>query len=123
MRNHEIDVRAGHFRGVAYLLREAQSSLSRTLNITDVHKTRLTQLADQLSAPDALNQLLQALNVYNVAQQTATDEGDEILADQDYMDAQQAINLEILKAMRAQNVSLATTSSVSILRRQQSTGP
>ena len=53
---------AGHFRGVAYLLREAQSSLSRTLNITDVHKTRLTQLADQLSAPDALNQLLQALD-------------------------------------------------------------
>jgi HEAT repeat protein len=53
---------AGHFRGVAYLLREAQSSLSRTLNITDGHKSGLTQLADQLSAPDALNQLLQALD-------------------------------------------------------------
>jgi len=53
---------AGHFRGVAYLLGEAQSSLSRTLNITDTHKSRLTQLADQLSSPDALNQLLQALD-------------------------------------------------------------
>ena len=53
---------AGQFRGVAYLLREAHSSLSRSLNITESHKSGLTQLADQLSAPDALNQLLQALD-------------------------------------------------------------
>lgn len=52
---------AGHFGGVAYLLREAQASLSRTAGITDSHKSLLRQLADQLSAPDALNQLLQAL--------------------------------------------------------------
>jgi hypothetical protein len=53
---------AGHFRGVAYLLHEAQASLSRTLNISDGHKSGLTRLADQLSAPDGLNQLLQALD-------------------------------------------------------------
>lgn len=53
---------AGHFGGVAYLLREAQGSLSRSVGITDSHKARLTELADQLSAPDALNQLLQALD-------------------------------------------------------------
>ena len=53
---------AGHFRGVAYLLHEAQASLSRTLNISDSHKSGLTRLADQLSAPDGLNQLLQALD-------------------------------------------------------------
>jgi len=53
---------AGHFGGVAFLLREAHSSVSRTLGITDNHKTRLKDLADQLSAPDSLNQLLQALD-------------------------------------------------------------
>ena len=53
---------AGHFGGVAYLLREAQASLTRTAGITDDHKSRLTRLADQLSAPDSLNQLLQALD-------------------------------------------------------------
>ena len=53
---------AGQFGGVAYLLREAHASLSRTVGITDGHKARLTQLADQLSAPDSLNQLLQALD-------------------------------------------------------------
>jgi HEAT repeat protein len=53
---------AGHFGGVAFLLREAHASVSRTLGITDAHKTRLTQLADQLSTPDSLNQLLQALD-------------------------------------------------------------
>ena len=53
---------AGHFGGVAYLLREAHASLARTVGITDNHKSRLTQLADQLSAPDSLNQLLQALD-------------------------------------------------------------
>jgi hypothetical protein len=53
---------AGHFGGVAYLLREAQASLTRTAGITDDHKSRLTQLADLLSARDSLNQLLQALD-------------------------------------------------------------
>jgi len=53
---------AGHFGGVAFLLREAHASVSRTLGITDAHKTRLTQLAAQLSTPDSLNQLLQALD-------------------------------------------------------------
>jgi small-conductance mechanosensitive channel len=36
-----------------------------------------------------------------------------------YMDVQQAINLEILRVLRERNVALATTSSVSILRRPQ----
>jgi len=53
---------AGHFGGVAFLLREAHASVSRTLGITDNHKTRLKDLADQLSAPDSLNQLLKALD-------------------------------------------------------------
>ncbi len=53
---------AGHFGGVAYLLREAQASLTRTAGITEEHKARLRQLADQLSAPDSLSQLLQALD-------------------------------------------------------------
>jgi len=53
---------AGHFGGVAYLLREVHVSLSRSADITDSHKARLTRLADQLSAPDALNQLLHALD-------------------------------------------------------------
>ncbi|HEX3867578.1 MAG TPA: mechanosensitive ion channel domain-containing protein [Gemmatimonadaceae bacterium] len=38
-----------------------------------------------------------------------------------YMNAQQAINLEILKRLHADDIALATTSSVSILRPPQST--
>lgn len=52
---------AGHFGGVAYLLREVRASLARTPDIAESHKAGLVQIADQLSAPDALNQLLQAL--------------------------------------------------------------
>jgi small-conductance mechanosensitive channel len=40
-----------------------------------------------------------------------------------YMDIQQAINLEILRVLRDRGLALATTSSVSILRRPQSTVP
>jgi small-conductance mechanosensitive channel len=40
-----------------------------------------------------------------------------------YMNIQQAINLEILRLLRERNLSLATTSYVSILRRPQSTAP
>jgi hypothetical protein len=53
---------AGHFGGVAYLLREVHASLGRTANIAESHKAGLAALADQLSAPDSLNQLLQALD-------------------------------------------------------------
>jgi hypothetical protein len=53
---------AGHFGGVAYLLREVHASLTRTADIAESHKNGLVQIADQLSAPDSLNQLLQALD-------------------------------------------------------------
>jgi HEAT repeat protein len=53
---------AGHFGGVAYLLREVHASLTRTADIAEIHKNGLAQIADQLSAPDSLNQLLQALD-------------------------------------------------------------
>jgi len=53
---------AGHFGGVAYLLREVHASLTRTTDIAEIHKNGLVQIADQLSAPDSLNQLLQALD-------------------------------------------------------------
>ena len=53
---------AGHFRGVAHLLREARTSVSRGNRVTPEHQEQLGRLADRLSAPDALSQLLQALD-------------------------------------------------------------
>lgn len=52
----------GHFRGVAHLLREARTSVNRANRVTTEHQEQLGRLADRLSAPDALSQLLQALD-------------------------------------------------------------
>lgn len=53
---------AGHFRGVAYVLREAQTAVQRAPGVTDVHKQRLGELPERLSASEPLSQLLQALD-------------------------------------------------------------
>lgn len=53
---------AGQFRGVAYLLRESRATLQRNSALTPEQRTRLEQLPEQLSAPEALSQLLQALD-------------------------------------------------------------
>jgi len=53
---------AGQFRGVAYLLRESRATLQRNPNLPPSLRARLEDLPEQLSAPDALSQLLQALD-------------------------------------------------------------
>lgn len=53
---------AEHFSGVAYILREIQATVQRAAGVTDQHREQLVQLAERLSAPDALSQLLQALD-------------------------------------------------------------
>jgi hypothetical protein len=53
---------AEHLSGVAFLLREVQLTLDRATGVTDQHRQQLVQLAERLSAPEALSQLLQALD-------------------------------------------------------------
>jgi len=53
---------AGHFRGVAYVLREAQVALGRAPDVTPEQKQKLGDLPDRLSSSEALGQLLQALD-------------------------------------------------------------
>jgi hypothetical protein len=53
---------AGHFRGVAYVLREAQAALQRAADVTPEQRQRLGDLPERLSSPEALSQLLQALD-------------------------------------------------------------
>lgn len=53
---------AGNFRGVASLLREVDGAVRRATDATPAHRDALAQLAERLSAPDALSQLLQALD-------------------------------------------------------------
>lgn len=53
---------SGHFRGVSHLLREARLAADRAQDVTDDQKWQLANLSDRLSAPDALSQLLQALD-------------------------------------------------------------
>ena len=53
---------ASHFRGVSHLLRESRAALKRSSDVAAEHRQKLEELADQLSAPDALSQLLQALD-------------------------------------------------------------
>jgi hypothetical protein len=53
---------AGHFRGVANLLREASAALGRAPMVTPAQRDWLAQLPERLSATDALTQLLQALD-------------------------------------------------------------
>ncbi len=62
---HELMVyllAAGHFQGVANVLREVRASLQRTPDVNDFHRHRLERLAEQLSAPESLSQLIQALD-------------------------------------------------------------
>jgi hypothetical protein len=53
---------AGHFQGVANVLREVRIALQRTPGVSDEHRNRLEQLSEQLSAPESLGQLIQALD-------------------------------------------------------------
>ncbi len=53
---------AGHFRGVASLLREATAALERAPMVTRAQREALVELTERLSASDALSQLLQALD-------------------------------------------------------------
>jgi len=52
----------GHFRGVAYLLREVQTTIQRAPDLSPEHKRALTDLPVRLSAPESLAQLLQSLD-------------------------------------------------------------
>jgi hypothetical protein len=45
---------AGHFRGVAFVLREAQTALGRAAEVTETHKQKLGELPDRLSGSEAL---------------------------------------------------------------------
>ncbi len=53
---------AGRFRNVAHLLREANQTAARLADLSPEAKARLVSLPQRLSAPDALGQLLQALD-------------------------------------------------------------
>ena len=53
---------AGQLRAVAYLLSESQVVVARGVDVTDEQRERIGKLPDRLSAPDALGQLLQALD-------------------------------------------------------------
>lgn len=53
---------AGQFRSVAYLLHEAGVTAVRSRTLTPAQKDKLSRLPDRLSAPEALGQLLQAMD-------------------------------------------------------------
>lgn len=53
---------AGKFRTVAFLLREAAVAAQRAQDLEPAHRSRLLEFPDRLSAPEALGQLLQALD-------------------------------------------------------------
>ena len=53
---------AGHFRGVAYLLRESQLAAQRAKDLLPEHQKRLGDLPARVSTPEALSQLLQSLD-------------------------------------------------------------
>ena len=52
---------AGQFGSVAFLLREVEATLERARELTPAARERFGKLADRLSHPDALAQMLQAL--------------------------------------------------------------
>lgn len=54
---------AQQFRSVAYLLRESAVTLQRARDLLPQHRTAFAQLPEQLSSPDSLAQLLQALDL------------------------------------------------------------
>ncbi len=53
---------AGQFSNVAYLLKEIEGTMQRAREVRPQERERLGKLADRLSHPDALNQMLQALD-------------------------------------------------------------
>lgn len=53
---------AGHFRGVAHLLRESASAAQRARELAPEHQRRLLDLPARLSAPESLGQLLESLD-------------------------------------------------------------
>jgi hypothetical protein len=53
---------AGDFHGVAYVLREVRSAVGRAPELAPESATAIGALADRLSAPESLSQLLQALD-------------------------------------------------------------
>jgi HEAT repeat protein len=53
---------AGHFIGVANVLREVRVAIERAGDVTPEQHARLARLAEQLSAPESLSQLIQALD-------------------------------------------------------------
>ncbi|MCE9601550.1 MAG: HEAT repeat domain-containing protein [Gemmatimonadetes bacterium] len=52
---------AGQFGSVAFLLREVETTMQRARELTPADRERFGKLADRLSHPDALAQMLQAL--------------------------------------------------------------
>lgn len=52
---------AGQFSNVAYLLKEIEGTMQRAREVRPQERERLGRLADRLSQPDALSQMLQAL--------------------------------------------------------------
>lgn len=52
---------AGQFSNVAYLLKEIEGTMQRAREVRPQERERLGKLADRLSQPDALNQMIQAL--------------------------------------------------------------
>ena len=52
----------GHFRGVAFLLRESQVAAQRARELSADHRNRLAELPGRVSAPESLGQLLQSLD-------------------------------------------------------------
>jgi len=57
---------AGQFSTVAFLLREVEATMQRARELTPADRERLGKLADRLSHPDALAQMLQALEEASV---------------------------------------------------------
>src|SRR4029079_14047331 len=53
---------AGHFRGVARIIRESAQSVQRAPELTTEQRERLSHLADRLSSPEVLSQLIQTLD-------------------------------------------------------------
>jgi len=53
---------AGHFRGVAMLLRESNIAVDRAPEVTPEQRRKLKELPERLSGQEALSQLLQALD-------------------------------------------------------------
>jgi HEAT repeat protein len=53
---------AREFRAVAYLLQQGQDATDRATNLIPAQRMRLAQVADRLSQPDALAQLLESLD-------------------------------------------------------------